>query len=146
MEKSRRDRVSVVVVHNNQILGFHAEDPHNRKKYFFLPGGLIEPGESPAEAALRETLEETGYTIKLIEGISAERRYDFEWNGRMNDCVTLFLAGRLLNEEAEKVDDAPYHRGVEWVPIERVRTVFSYHKDILEPIEEIINRLGVKPT
>jgi 8-oxo-dGTP pyrophosphatase MutT (NUDIX family) len=30
-----------------------------------LPGGAIEPGERPAEAAERETLEETGLTVRV---------------------------------------------------------------------------------
>ncbi len=46
-----RRRVSVVVVHQGQVLGFHAEDPHNHRRYFFLPGGVIEEGETPSEAA-----------------------------------------------------------------------------------------------
>ena len=30
---------------------------------FGLPGGKVEPGETPAQAALRELLEETGYEV-----------------------------------------------------------------------------------
>lgn len=29
-----------------------------------IPGGLVDPGESPAEAAVRECLEETGYRVR----------------------------------------------------------------------------------
>ena len=31
-----------------------------------MPGGLMDPGEGPAEAAIRETAEETGLEIELI--------------------------------------------------------------------------------
>ena len=57
--KPHHNRVSIVVIHKNKTLGFHAEDPHNKKKYFFLLGGLIEAGETEQDAARREWLEET---------------------------------------------------------------------------------------
>ncbi|MGE4133856.1 MAG: NUDIX domain-containing protein [Bdellovibrionales bacterium] len=66
--KPRRNRVSVVVLDENKVLGFHAEDPTNKRKYFFLPGGQIERGETPQAAAIREAIEETGYEIEIIDG------------------------------------------------------------------------------
>src|SRR5690242_11528401 len=41
---------------------------HADKNIWVTPGGLIEPGEQPADAALRETWEETGL-IAEITGI-----------------------------------------------------------------------------
>lgn len=66
----KRIRASAVVLHNDQILTFFAIDPQSGKEYYFLPGGKVEPGESPVETALRETFEETGYQIR-IESSSA---------------------------------------------------------------------------
>src|SRR5262245_27031952 len=38
----------------------------HRDKYIWVPpGGLIEPGEQPADAAVRETWEETGLLVEL---------------------------------------------------------------------------------
>jgi 8-oxo-dGTP pyrophosphatase MutT (NUDIX family) len=38
---------------------------HRDKNIWVAPGGLIEPGEQPADAAVRETWEETGLVIEI---------------------------------------------------------------------------------
>jgi 8-oxo-dGTP pyrophosphatase MutT (NUDIX family) len=121
-------------LHENKVLAFKAEDPSSRLNYVFVPGGRIESGETPEQAAVRETFEETGYRISILKLPSFERHYDFEWDGQINHCETIFLAGELLSEAAEPVDDAHYHRGVVWIPVGDLTSVFGYHPDILEPV------------
>lgn len=141
MAEGIRKRVSVVVVHEGKILGFHAVDPHSQKEYFFLPGGKIEEGEVYTSTAIRETLEETGYSITLLENIETCRKYVFKWNGKDYHCETWYLAGTLESVESEEVNDALYNKGPDWVPVDEVETFFSYHKDVLEPIQEILREL-----
>lgn len=138
--KKLRSRVSIVVLHEGKILGFHAEDPHSLKKYFFLPGGMIEPGETYQAAAVRETLEETGYKVAVVDGLEVRRRYDFEWNGAVHDCDTIFVAGKLLSTDGREVSDADYHRGVGWVSVNEISKVFNYHEEILEAVEKLIDK------
>lgn len=42
-----------------------------------LPGGGIDPGESPVQALHREVMEETGYTIAAPRRLGAFRRFVF---------------------------------------------------------------------
>ena len=49
-----------------------------------LPAGLVEYGESPEEAAIRETLEETGLNIKIVRSLGWSFCQNFEdWPGPM---------------------------------------------------------------
>ena len=58
-----RDRVSLYIYENGRILFFNRlkED----RNYHVAIGGGIEPGESVAQAAVREAKEETNYDIEL---------------------------------------------------------------------------------
>lgn len=139
-EKIFRDRTSVIVVHKNKILGFHAIDPHSNSPYFFIPGGAIEPGESASESAARECLEETGYRVRILEETAFERKYDFFWNGKTHSCRTQFFVGVLDQEwtPPHKVKDADYHKGVAWLDVKSIPEVFSYNKDILWAIQKLV--------
>lgn len=54
--------VAVVVTHAGRVL-FGRRGPPEGKLEWQLPGGWIEAGESPFEAARREVCEETGLTL-----------------------------------------------------------------------------------
>ncbi len=59
-----------LVVHRDRVL-LHRRDARHIAEYdggWELPGGRIEPGESPEQAAVREAREETGQQIR-VEGL-----------------------------------------------------------------------------
>ncbi|WP_413586030.1 tRNA adenosine(34) deaminase TadA [Bdellovibrio sp. HCB274] len=138
-DKVYRHRASTVVIYKNKILGFHAEDPVSRKKYFFLPGGKIDAGEAPHQTAVRETHEETDYKIKVFAETEFRRKYDFDWNGKNQPCDTFFYLATLDEpwHEVRPVKDAAYHRGVAWLDLKDIDQVFGYHKDILWAVQKL---------
>lgn len=79
-----------------------------------IPGGRIEPGEDAAQAAARETLEETGYAVGPLTHLAS-------WHpspGISDQTFHAYLAtaGRKV---AEPVDTHEAER-IEWVPLEAV--------------------------
>src|SRR5262245_12738980 len=59
----------VVVRKGDQFLLVHEK---KKNQPWYLPAGRVEPGESFAEAAVRETLEEAGIPIRLTGVIRVE--------------------------------------------------------------------------
>jgi ADP-ribose pyrophosphatase YjhB (NUDIX family) len=59
----RGDRAAVLIVRNGKLLLLHREK--RGEAYDALPGGTVEPGETPEAAAVREVLEETGLRVEI---------------------------------------------------------------------------------
>jgi len=80
-----------------------------------IPGGIIEPGENPALAAARETLEETGYA-----GLAPESLGQVNPNPAVfgNRCYTFLI--RDVEIVAEIANSSTEETFVELVPAERI--------------------------
>ena len=64
---------------HNRVLLFRGHDSHlsDQDSWWFTPGGGLEPGETPKDAALREVKEETGLTLESVSGPVYEQEMDF---------------------------------------------------------------------
>lgn len=72
----KRDRSQAFVCRNGKIL--LVEHIMKGRDFFNLPGGGIEEGENPEEAALRELEEETNVTGKILRPLTIEYKPDLE--------------------------------------------------------------------
>ena len=63
MDPPRADRAAVFIVRDHRILLIHRQK--GGEVYDAVPGGTVEKGESPTNAAAREVLEETGLQVTL---------------------------------------------------------------------------------
>jgi tRNA(adenine34) deaminase len=135
-----RIRASVVCVHRAQLLCVLLRDPWTREARLFVPGGAIEAGETPAIAASREALEETGFAVRVDPASERVARYPYEWNGQLMRVTTHFFRGSLIEPEAEpgRVDDASYHEGVIWLPIAEVPNALGFHSVICDAVQKLI--------
>lgn len=119
-EEASRDFVAgCLIVKNEKVLLLD----HDKYGVWLAPGGHVEERETPDETAVRETLEETGYTVDLIQnsGVVEEEYIDVPDPFNVNlhrvekghwHCDFLFLAklGKVENELA----DSPEHSGGRW--------------------------------
>lgn len=96
----RTDCVGVICFRGKQVLLIRRANPP-RAGDWSLPGGRIEPGETQAQAALRELTEETGVTATLGPKV-ATIDADFEgFHYRLHDFLADWTAG-----DPQGADDA----------------------------------------
>jgi len=58
-----RIRVGVLIWRDGEVLLVRREK--GGRSYWLVPGGGVDPGETMVEAAPRELLEETGYSVEV---------------------------------------------------------------------------------
>ena len=85
--------------------------------FWIFPKGHVEPGESAADAGVRETEEEAGVTGELLGPVGAPLEYD--WNGKRYS-VQYFLI------RATREEPATDGRTVVWLPFDEALARLSF--------------------
>ncbi|MEV4248508.1 NUDIX domain-containing protein [Streptosporangium canum] len=113
--------VNVVVTNDaGDILMIRRFDNNN----WAVPGGAIDLGESLPEAAIRETLEETGVTCEItgLVGTYTDPKHVILYtsNGEARQEFSIVLRGRPVSGEPTPSDES---REVRWVPRDQVSSL-----------------------
>ena len=85
--------------------------------FWIFPKGHVEPGETAAQAGVRETMEEAGVTGDLIGGVGVPLEYD--WDGKRYS-VQYFLIRATAESPASD------GRTIAWLPIDEAMARLSF--------------------
>ncbi len=98
MKHSYTDGAFALVVRGDKFL---LTNTHFKSGNFWsIPGGVVEPGETPAEGAAREVLEETGITcapIRLIHEIGVDVTNDLH----LSFFLAKYVSGEITIDGSE---------------------------------------------
>jgi 8-oxo-dGTP pyrophosphatase MutT (NUDIX family) len=124
--RQRRAARVVLVDPDHRTLLVEVGDPDTGELKWMTAGGGIEDGESAAQAAAREVLEETGHRGLRLDRIVREHWVDFRWHGidyRQHErwfiaTVAAFKASGRFRDEYERSEI----RQARWWTVDELRT------------------------
>lgn len=124
----------VVFLKDDKILLIHRFK--NGKEYYVAPGGGIEEGETPEEAAIREAKEETSLDIVLGKKISEVE----ESNVHTKLFFVESFEGKLELGGPEAEKNGPENSySLEWFPVSNLKDVLLYPESLVDDLVEFIS-------
>jgi 8-oxo-dGTP pyrophosphatase MutT (NUDIX family) len=108
--------VATVVVDDGKYLLVEERDKFTGEMVFNQPAGHLEANETLQQAALRETLEETGWQADLT-GFLGMALYRAPGNG-ITYCRTTFLADPVRQQEGASLD--PDIHAIHWLDFDSI--------------------------
>ena len=111
-----------------------------------LPKGVIEPGRSPEETALREMVEETGLQGESLGKLGDVKYvYTESWEGGSGERVFKVVSFFLLRATGGRIGDIPAEHAHEvaeakWLPLDEAPALLAY-KGEREMAAKAVSRL-----
>jgi mutator protein MutT len=104
---------AVYIEYRDKILLLHRQDNKSEGNKWGIPGGKVDKGETPLQAAIREIKEETGYDISKqpIENLGTVY---IEYNDKDHFTYHMFRTQLQDDPEAVKINFNE-HKGFTWV-------------------------------
>jgi len=106
-------RPATIVIKDEKVLLVSSK--YRDEEFYLFPGGGMEFGETIEEAAVRETLEETGVKVKIKDLFHVnEYIYAEDWNKR---SVSMFFIAEVVEILEPTTNDGGKIKEVKWIKL-----------------------------
>lgn len=128
-------RPATIVIKEDKLLLVKSD--YNGNIFYLLPGGGMEFGETVEEAAIRETLEETGEEIKIIKPVYINEYIDNK--DKSKRVINLFFLSEIVKEDKSKLtNDGGKIKSIEWVDLDNLKNI-NLKPDFLKNLKKNLN-------
>ncbi len=126
-------RPATIVIKKDKVLAIKSK--YGKEEFYLFPGGGVEFGETLRDAAIRETLEETGYKVEIIKPVYINEYIDAKNKSRR--VINLFFFAKLRGKRKNKIkNDGGKIKQIEWISIDKVKKINIKPRLIKENLEE----------
>lgn len=133
--------VFVVVEHEGHVL-LVRERKHGQ--LWYAPAGGLEPGESIAQAAIRETIEEAGVTVQPTGIIHVDQEWHRAENG-LAGWWRFVLRARPVGSLEPKRHADEHSLEARWVRPEQIPTFALRHPEAIDLVALALERRVIEP-
>jgi len=127
----------VIIEKDGKILFLHRIK--GDREYYVIPGGTIEEGEEPEEAAIREIKEETNFDVDI------EFLWEINDRAPIGDCLTYFFLAKeftgemkLGSPEIDRQSETNKYL-LEWISLSKIKDLLIYPEGTKERLFELFS-------
>lgn len=137
----KKNRAAVILFDADQVALI--KRTYKGTVYFVFPGGGIEDGENPGNAAEREAFEELGVRIQVLECL-----VEVKFNGTQYFYLARIQSGVFGTGTGDEFKDPQRNRGLYepvWLPISELDQIDVRPREVAHKIQMCINDNPVNP-
>ena len=141
-EKSRpRVRVAGILIEDDRILLI--EQTKNNKKYWLVPGGGVDWGESAAEALIREFKEETSLDIEVEKFLFISETIAPD---KQKHVINLYFKIKKAENSSNimKLGEEEMLTDLRFIPEDEIKNIKLY-PNIKEKLIKLLNKENIEP-